>query len=104
MAFTGSDFDPMDAGESGMLGFDFVNDLASGETISNATWTCEAVEGTDAQAATRLVGSPQNTGTLTKQRVAGLVAGVRYLLQATVTTSAGNTLSLWSRVLCVNPG
>jgi hypothetical protein len=77
--------------------------LQDGETITGAAWTCSVVRGSDANAATRLLGSPVNTTPTTSHRVGGLLLGVRYRLQAVATTSLSNTLSLWSHIACRAP-
>lgn len=104
--YVGQDFDAADPQESEVYSFDFVRDLAPGETIASAVWTCEVAPDSpvaDAGAATRLVGPPGNDGQVTMQRVAGLVDGVKYVLQAVVTSSLGNQVSLWSNVTCDDP-
>lgn len=101
------DFDPIDEGEIGDFTFDFArDDIASGETIVSAVWNCSVAEssiGADPSASSRLSGSPYITGLTTMQRVSGTVGGVKYVLQASVTTSLGNVLSLWSYVTCNVP-
>jgi hypothetical protein len=37
------------------------------------------------------------------QRIVGLRAGVKYMVQAIIEASLGNTISLWSHVLCRDP-
>jgi hypothetical protein len=101
--YVGRDFSPADVGESAEYTFDFVRDLAVGETITGATWVCWAESGSDPDAAARLIGAPSFSGTRTTQRVAGLLAGVKYGLQAIVTTSANNVVSLFSYVRGQNP-
>ncbi len=101
--YVGRDFDPEDVGENEVFTLDFVNDLASGETITSAVWKCEVKSGSDSQAASRLSGAPSNSGTKSSQRVAGLLTGVTYRLTAVVTTSLSNVISLWSHVACQTP-
>jgi hypothetical protein len=99
--YVGRDFDPADAVESSLYTFDFVNEMQDGDTITAATWACAvaaASEGADASPATHVIGSAIFLGTETSQRVSGLLAGVIYVLSATVTTTKGDTLSLWSHV------
>lgn len=93
-------FSPSDVGEAEFYGFDFSRLLGSGETIVGATWICTLVNGTDASPSSRLSGSPILNGGITTQFVSGLLAGVTYSLQALVTTSAGQTLSLYAHVTC----
>jgi hypothetical protein len=104
--YVGRDFPPADDVESRNYTFDFVKDLAEGDTIVGATWSCTVAEdsaGQDAEAADH-VGVPATyDGTRTTQHVSGLVAGVKYVLQAVVSTQAGETVSLWSHVECRAP-
>lgn len=105
--YVGRDFDASDPEENEPYSFDFQNDVPPGETITSAVWTCEVADdsaGDDEQAATRLSGAPTNSGVITTHSVAGLQAGVKYLLQAVVTTNEGNVVSLWSHVLGRDPG
>jgi hypothetical protein len=61
------------------------------------------VSGTDASASTRISGAATVSGKTTSQRVAGLVAGARYRLQAIAVTTFGNTVSNHSYVTCQAP-
>lgn len=92
----------MDQAESQVLALDFVNDLQSGESISTSSWTIAVApnsEGVDATPSARLIGgSSILSTTVTAQRVATLVPDVNYVLQALVTTTLSNTLSLFSHV------
>jgi hypothetical protein len=105
--YVGREFSPADSVESEDYTFDFVKDLADGETIVSASWTCSVAddsEGADENAADHVAAPPPTyDGTRTTQHVSGLVAGVKYVLQAVVQTSAGNTVSLWSHVTCMDP-
>jgi hypothetical protein len=57
-------FGPKRPGETITLGFNFVNVLASGETIDDSTWTVELREGTDSDPTTTMViESPIISGT-----------------------------------------
>ncbi len=96
--YVGRDFSPSDVGENEIYSLDFVNDLQSGETITAVTFTMTVAQGVDATPSARLNGSPGWTGTRTMQRCSGMLGGVTYTLQAVVTTSLGNTLSLFSHI------
>jgi hypothetical protein len=100
--YVGRYFLPADQSESEVYSFDFVNDLATGETVTAVTaFTIELVAGTDADPNSRKVGSAQLiSARIAAQRLAGLRQGATYKLQAVVTTSNANTLSLWSFVEC----
>jgi len=104
--YVGRDFDPSDVGESEVYSFDFVKDLATGETIASSEWFCAVAEDSDADDAAaqdHVALDASNAGTVTSQRITGLVDGVKYVLQAKVVTSLGNTKSLWSHVLTGTP-
>lgn len=95
--YVGQDFSVCDPSENELYALDFVNDLASGEFLVASTWSCTVSQGTDPNPSARLSGSAHVFGTtITTQRVLGGIAGVSYVLQATVTTTSGNTLVLWS--------
>ena len=97
----GRDFDVSDPGEVEAYGFDFVNDLVPGDTISGVTWSCTVSEGVDPNASARLLGQPWLLSpTVTAQVVQGGVAGVSYVLQAVVRTGYGYTVSLWANARC----
>jgi hypothetical protein len=94
-------FPPADSVESKIYGFDFRRGLSAGEAITSADFEIFVVDGTDPSANSRLIGPAIVSGTQARQRVAGLVSGVSYVLQATVSTNQGSTKSLWGRVQCV---
>lgn len=101
--YTGKDFQPSDPQESETYAFDFVRDLAVGETVTAATWTLTVAAlslVTDSSPASRLSGAAQFTGQVTTQRIVGLQAGVLYAVQAVITSSSGNIVSLWSHIYC----
>lgn len=101
--YIGSDFSPASPGESELYTLDFSNDLATNESINTAVWSLSAIEGVDADAAVRLAGAASVTIKTTSQRIAGLQAGVKYLMQASVATTFGNTKVLYSHVACRTP-
>ena len=108
--YVGDDFGPADPGEKEVYGFDFTAILATGETIASAAWTCSVVTGTDPSPSSRIFGSaligPGKYGrasAATQQWFSGFLPGCQYRLQAMVTTSLGQALSLWSHVQCVSP-
>lgn len=98
--YVGRDFDASDTTESEVYSLNFVNDLQSGETILSVVFAMTAAEGVDSDPSSRLDGAPSFIGTTAMQRVTGLVTGVVYTLAATVTTSLGNRITLWSRIPC----
>lgn len=106
--FVGRDFSPQETVESETFGLNFVNDLTSGETISTvvgSTWNISVVQGTDTNASAHIIGSASivipdgaTSNIATVQRISGLLPDVVYMVQAVVTTSLGNTKSLWSHI------
>jgi hypothetical protein len=73
--------------------------------LATATWTLLVREGVDSNPSSHLVGAPllvtPEGGTLqsaTTQRIAGLLPDVTYTVRAVVTTTLGNTKSLWSHI------
>lgn len=94
--YIGVDFFPFDATESIVIGIDFVNDLASGDTINSATIIC-AVAGdsqvTDPSPASRITGGPfypQNTQVT--WRFSSPIAGCKYIITVLATTAVGAEL------------
>ena len=100
--YVGADYSPGDNSESELYGLDFVNDLPSGDTIATASWTCanaSDTQVTDATPSVRITAGPFiPSSTITTVRLGGLQSGVKYVLTAVVTTSLGNTLSLFTHV------
>lgn len=103
--YCGRDFSPAETAESLIYGLDFVNDLAEGESLTGATWEVLVREGADPDPDSHIVGVPAlvtpdgtTAQTATTQRIAGLLPDVIYTIRAVVTTSLGNSLSLWSHV------
>lgn len=102
--YANTDFDPIDVNERPVLTFDFGKyPLATGETIGTPVWTCSVADGTDATPTARLIGAATVAGTQTLQQVGTMLAGVKYRLDAQVTTSLGQILNLFSFVLCQDP-
>jgi hypothetical protein len=100
MAYVGTDFDVATKGERQPYALDFVRDIADGDTLVSAIWTCEVVEGIDPNASSCISGPASVSGTKTFQFVILLVPGVRYRLTATVITAVGSTVVLYSHVTC----
>jgi hypothetical protein len=107
--YCGKDFDPADPDESDVFSFDFVNDLASGETVISTTWAITVLAGFDPTPALRFVGLPGVNASLTtglntvsSQRLGGLLNAVTYAVKADVVTTNSNTKSLWSRIPSAN--
>ncbi len=100
--YVGRDFDPANSTESEVYSLDFVNDLASGETLSSVSSVGLTVfQGTDASPSSHLSGSSSISGTVVSQRLATLTSGVTYTLSFNVLTSQSNTITLFSRVACL---
>lgn len=82
---------------------DFVNDLPTGDSVSTVAFTMTVASGTDASPSSRIDGLPGVSGTQVGTRVSGLLPNVTYILKATVTTTLGNTLILYSHIPCETP-
>jgi len=77
-------------GETRKLTFDFISDLALGETLSTAVASFSVYSGdADAEVA---FGSPVISGTQVVVTAAGDTEGVTFMVTITVVTSAGQTL------------
>lgn len=92
--------DPIVAGDSDTIQFDFTSKLAVGETISTQSVTSAVYSGTDANAASMVSGAAAASGNVVSQliatspAVAGGLVGVIYYLVCKITTSLGQTLQL----------
>lgn len=91
--YLGVDYFPFDASESIVLGIDFVNDLASGDTVSSAVITCTVASDSqvpDASPSSRVTGGPfYPDNTTVTFRFTSPVAGCKYLISISVTTTTG---------------
>lgn len=91
--YIGQDFFPFDSTESIVVGIDFVNDLAAGDTIDSATVTCTVADDSqvsDPDPQSRIAGGPfYPTNTQVTWRFASPVAGCKYLITVTATTTTG---------------
>lgn len=85
-------FDDQYAGETEYVGWDFSARLEAGETLQSAVFAATDTTGLDPAPAGILQGAAAIDGAIARQRVAGLTAGARYTLVATVQTSGGRTL------------
>lgn len=105
--YAGRDFDIIDANEAPILTLDFAKyPFAAGETITSVVWSCSVADftsATDPSPSARLLGVASLVGTLTLQQFGGGLDGVKYRLVALATTSLGQTLDLFSFVLCQDP-
>jgi len=82
------------------LAFDFISDLAIGETISSAV--ASAVVYSGSAAATATLGTPAISGTVVTVAAEGDTEGVTFLVTVEATTSAGQVLPL-SGFLAMTP-
>lgn len=76
------------------LSFDFVSQLATGETITGATVSADLFSGTDANPSAIVSGAETVSGSIVQQLIVDGVAGVIYLLSCAVTTSLGATKTI----------
>jgi len=78
--------------ETQRLQFDFISDLAEGETISTQSCACVVYSGTDASPSNVISGSATASGTVVTQLITGGTLGVIYTITCSITTSLGQTL------------
>ena len=86
--------DPKLAGETKSLVFDFLSQLAVGETISTKAVVATVFSGTDATPSTVINGAASSSGSQVTQSVTAGTEGVLYKLVCTITTSLSKTLQL----------
>lgn len=86
------DFGPKKLGEQLLLTFEFISDLAAGETLATPSVVCTVWSGTDASPSSMISGAPSISGSQVKQLVINGVVGVVYYLTCTVNTSLGQIL------------
>jgi hypothetical protein len=116
--YIGSDFDPIEPDEDDTFSLDFTDALTNGTVITGTPEVTLTVlpppagVTADATPALRLVGAPSVTTrtnpltgllqTFVTQAVGnGPVNQNTYVIEMTVTTSDGRTLSRWSRIPCL---
>jgi hypothetical protein len=96
-----ADLPPKYVGETKDYEFDFVSELAEGETISSATVSASVYSGTDATPSNIISGADSTSGTIVTQRITGGVLGVIYILLCEAVTSAGQTLRMYGLLTVV---
>ena len=85
-------FEGKTAGETQKLRFNYISDLAVGETVVSASVVATIYSGTDPTPAAIINGAASITTPEVTQGVIAGVLGVTYLLTCTALTSAGQTL------------
>jgi len=93
-------------GETNRYEFDFISQLASGETISTQTVVASVYAGElpDGELASDIIlGSPWKHNTSVYQRITAGVAGMIYKLTTTITTSLSQTLIIEGYLAVLNP-
>ena len=93
---------PKLSGDTASVTFDFTSRLGSGETISTSSVAASTYSGTDASPSAIISGSASASGAVVSQNITAGTAGVIYELLCTITTSAGQTLTM-SAYLAVIP-
>lgn len=83
------DFDPKRANEIEVFTVDFAALLPTSVTITSATWSISPVGGSDAQAASMIIGAASISGSLVSQKIGGGVPGLRYAPICTANFSDG---------------
>lgn len=92
------DFSDSYPAESATYAIDFVNDLASGDSIASALWQILSISTADPNPQSHAVGSPTVVGTEVHQVCSGLLVGVTYTMRVLVVTTLGNRVSLFAHV------
>lgn len=92
---------PKLVGQTKIYTWDFLSDLAVGETISTETVVMTVYSGTDAAPAAMLSGAASASGSVVSQKLTAGVLGVIYEALCTITTSLGQTLSQCSFIAVV---
>jgi len=96
---------PLDVDEHDYVKATFEDLLDPGETVASVyDVTCEAIDGTDATASSRLSGSAVLESPEVAQLMSDVVDGVNYLVRFIVTTSAGRRLVIAGTVLGTRVG
>jgi hypothetical protein len=95
-------FPPKKQGETVILPFDFISQLANGVTISTQSVAATVWSGVDANPSAIISGSASASGTLVTQKITAGVAGCVYALVCTITTSDAQTLQM-SAYLAILP-
>lgn len=90
--FSRQQFFPKPQPASLLLSFDFLSDLAVGETISTKVVTSTVYSGTDPNPSAMISGSASVVATLVIQKVTGGFTGNIYDLLCTITTNLGQTI------------
>jgi hypothetical protein len=93
-------FGPILPGVIDNFEFDFTSQIGPSGSISSVTWACEATQGTDPDATSRLVGAPSFSQFKTTSLVGDMVDEVVYSLTATAAISDGRVLIQIGEVLC----
>ena len=88
-------FPPKLYGVTKKVTFNFISELAPGETISTATVAATVWSGNDPTPSGIVSGAASISGTTVTQTITGGVIGTIYKLLCTITTSAGQTLQGW---------
>jgi hypothetical protein len=95
-------------GNSVNLELDFTDSLADGDSVApGVTWSCALATGADPTPANRILTPPAQNGNKTEQKFVALNSGsgiIIYLVGATVATTNGESITLWSYVPTAAPG
>jgi hypothetical protein len=85
----GLNYTPKRASEVEIFTVDYVDQLAPGETIVSAAWSCSIYSGSDSSVAAMVQGNASINGTQVSQLIGGGVPGVKYRPICTATTNLG---------------
>lgn len=105
--YLGVDYFPFDTSESITLGMNFINDLASGDSVSTATVTCTVADDSmvpDPIPSTRITAGPFNfSPTIVTYTFSNPVPGCKYLISITIQSAAGEIITDYSHISCEVP-
>jgi hypothetical protein len=107
--YIGSDLPDMTPADIRTVGFDFINDLASGEALTSSVGFCEVPADlnvgapVDPNPSSRITNGPTVVGNTVGVQLTGLIAGIIYRVRIVAATNAGNHPELYSHVRCVPP-
>jgi len=102
------DFPVTEPGAVGLYAIDFAQNVPVGASLAAASWALGLHymlpgAAADATPQARLVGAAAISGSVTRQTIAGLLAGNDYLVTVTGTMSDGEVVILWTVLSCRAP-
>jgi hypothetical protein len=105
--YIGNDLPDMTPADVRTVGFDFINDLASGESLIGSTAFCEIPADlnvgapVDGSPAAHITNGPTVLGTVIGVQISALIAGIIYRVRIVATTNNNNHPELYAHIRCV---